>query len=194
MTNRINHKPYIASGYIIWMASFFGEVSHMQPYSTIGLIISPVLTVFGVFHWFKYYKNTRVHSPQFFKLFKQMFSRMRSNPFAGIDYQFKYFFEFQTFIVLSFMGAVLLGFLALGQSKAFKLSKEYCKSDNEIIEKTGKIKYFSPLIAGHISLNGQCGSAEFSFTAVGEQGNFTIKSELTKSDGEWIANKIRLAE
>lgn len=42
----INNRAFIMIGSLIWIASFFGEVFGFQPFSTIGIIISPILIFF----------------------------------------------------------------------------------------------------------------------------------------------------
>jgi hypothetical protein len=58
------------------------------------------------------------------------------------------------------------------QSNAFKTVKEDCDSNSEILEKTGKIRYYGLLVTGSISTNGQSGESELTFTIIGANGNF----------------------
>lgn len=182
----INHKPYILLGCLIWIASFFGEIIKLQPYSTIGISISPLLTFFGIFHWFKFYKTTRGHYPRFFRALKNAYKKMKENPFAGMGFTFKHLLESWTFFIVCWMCMVLIMFLTFGQSSAFNASKEYCNNNSKIIEKTGKIEYYGILISGKISNDWNTGgSAELNFTIVGENGNFTANAELIKYNDIW---------
>ncbi len=185
MEKELNHKPFITFGCLIWIASFFGEVFAFQPYSTLGIIISPIITLFGIAHWLKYYRKTRGHYPRFWAVWKENNRKTRKNPFAGMSFMFSHILETWTFTIVGWMGIVLIGFLTFGQSSAFKASKKYCENNNSVIEKTGKIRYYGVLVGGSISTNRQSGSAEFFFTIIGEKGNFSAKSELTKYNGIW---------
>jgi hypothetical protein len=188
MKKEINHRPYILIGCLIWIAAFFGESFGFQPYSTIGIIVSPIITIFGVTHWFKHYKMTRGHLPKFFGAFAQM----SKNPFAGIGFMLKHILEFWTFTIIFWMGLFLLMFLTFGQSDAFKTAKEYCESNTKIIEKTGKIKYYGLLVGGSISTKGETGESDMSFTIVGGNGIFKAKAELIKYNDVWEVTDLKV--
>lgn len=192
MEKGINHRPYILIGCLIWIVSFFGEAFRFQPYSTIGILISPMLTFFGIYHWFMYYKLTKGHYPKFFKAWKGVISKMRKNPFAGIGFMFSHILETWTFIIVCWMGMIFIMFLTFGQSKAFKAAKEYCENDSEILEKTGEIRYYGLLVGGSISTKGQSGESELTFTIVGENGNFNANAELIKYNDAWELTELKV--
>jgi hypothetical protein len=185
MKKEINHRPYILIGCLIWIAAFFGESFGLLPYSSIGIIASPIITIFGVIHWVKYYKRTRGHLPNFFEAYAQMNKRTRKNPFAGFGFMLKHILEFWTFAIISWMGLFLFTFLTFGQSEAFKTAKEYCESNAKIIEKTGEIKYYGLFFSGSISNQGETGESNMTFNIVGENGIFNAKAELTKYNNIW---------
>ena len=179
-------------GCVIWIASFFGEVLGFQPYSTIGIVISPLLTFFGLYHWFIFYKTTSGHYPRFFKAWKKTNKEMRKNPFSGMGFMSKHLLETWTFFIVCWMFMVLIMFLTFGQSNAFNASKEYCETNPEIIEKTGKIEYYGILVGGKISNDWKSGgSAELTFTIVGENGNFNTNAELIKYNNTWEVTELK---
>lgn len=192
MKKEINHRPYILIGCLIWIASFFGEAFRYQPYSTIGIIISPILTFFGIYHWFKFYKMTRGHYPKFFKVRKDLINKMRKNPFAGIVFLLSYILETWTLVIVCWMGMILIMFLTFGQSHAFKTAKDYCKNNTKIIEKTGKIRYFGLLVGGSISTKGQTGESELTFTIIGANGNFNANASLIKYNDTWKVTDLKV--
>ena len=195
MNKTTNHKPFILIGCLLWIASFFGEIFRFQPYSTIGIIISPMLTFFGLHHWFIFYKTTKGHYPNIFREWKNMNKQMRKNPFAGMGFMFKHLLETWTFAIVFWMGMVLVMFLTFGQSNAFNTSKKYCENNPKIIEKTGKIGYYGLLVGGKISNDWNSGgNAELSFTIVGENGNFTANAELIKRNDVWKVIELKIQQ
>jgi len=189
MKKEINHKPYILIGCLIWIASFFGETSGFQPFSIIGMLISPLLTFFGIFHWFKYYKSTRGYYPRFLKAWIDMNKKMLKNPFYGMGFMFSHLLEFWTFTVVCWMGIILLMFLTFGQSNAFKAAKEYCESNSQILEKTGEIRYYGILVGGNITTKGQ---SKLTFTIIGTNGNFNANAELKKYNDIWEVTNMKV--
>jgi len=192
MKKEINHRPYILFGCLIWIGAFFGEAFGLQPFSTIGMIISPILTFFGVYHWGRFYKTTRGHYPKLFKAWREMIGKMRKNPLAGMDFMFNHLLETWTFVIICWMGIILIMFLTFGQSKAFKTAKDYCENDSNIFEKTGKIRYYGLLVGGSISTKGYSGVSELSFTIVGEKGNFNVNAELIKYNDTWEVTDLKV--
>ncbi len=190
MLQKINHKPLILTGCLIWIVSFFGEVLGYQPYSTIGIIISPILTSVGLYYWFKFYKSTRGHYPKLWAIYKNNYREMQKNPFAGIDFMFKHILETWTATIVFWMLLDLTAFSIFRQSDAFEVTKNYCENDKEVLSKTGKIKYYGLLVGGSITTQGQRGNANLSFTIVGEKGSFSANTELTKSNDEWTVESL----
>ena len=190
MALQVNHKPLILTGCLIWIVSFFGEVFSYQPYSTIGIVISPILTFIGLIYWFTFYKSTRGHYPKFLTIIKDRQSKMQKNPFAGIAFMFKHILETWTVTIVFWMLLALTIFITFRQSDAFEVTKRYCENDKNVVSKTGKIKYYGLLIGGNMTTQGQRGSANLSFTIVGEKGNFSASSELTKSNDEWTVDSL----
>lgn len=188
----MNYKISITVGCLIWIASFLGEAFGNQPYSTVGIIVSPLILSYGLFYWFKAYRSTRGHYPKFWTIGKGVWTKMKSNPFAGMPFLFKYVLEFWTFCIVFWMALVLVGYLTFGQSDAFQATKDYCKSDRTLLKKTGSIKYFGVLVGGTIATQGESGNASLSFTIVGSKGNFSATSEVSKEDGEWTVDNLNL--
>lgn len=188
----INHRFFITTGLIIWFLSFFGEVSSFQPYSTVGILISPIFIIIGLFYWFKFYKSSRGYYPKFWTVWKENLRKMRSNPFAGIVFLLKHIIETWTIITIFFMLFVLVGYFALENSEAFKTIKKHCESNKEILAKTGKIYYYGILISGKITRQKNNGFANFSFTIVGKNGNFSANSELTELNNQWTVETLTI--
>ncbi|WP_282036353.1 hypothetical protein [Saccharicrinis aurantiacus] len=185
MNTNLNHRPAILIGCLLWIASFYGELYNYQPYSTIGLISAPIITLFGIFHWFKYYKATRGHYPKFLKIAKELNRKMRKNPFTGISFMFKHLLKTWTFAIIGWMGMVLMGFLIFENSNAFKTAKHYCENNTVIKEQTGNISYYGILVSGGITNSGETGESDLLFTIVAENGNFKANVNLLKTNNNW---------
>lgn len=191
MSNPITHRSLITTGCLIWCASFFGEALQGQPYSTAGIIISPILTVIGILFWFKYYRATRGHFPKFKTVWNNT-AYIGGRFTLGFDFLLKHVLEFWTFCILFWMGLVLIMVLIFRGSDAFEATKRYCQNNQEILSQTGEIKYYGVLVAGNISTGGQSGKAELSFTIVGIKGNFSANSKLTNQSGVWRVESLSL--
>ncbi len=193
MRNLTNHKPYILFVCLIWTVSFFGEILKLQPFSTIGIIISPPLTLFGIYKWFISYKIRRGHYPNFLKVWRTINKEIQSNPFFGTKFILEHILETWTFIIICWMCMFLIMFLTFRESNAFNTLKEYCENNPEIIKKTGKIKYYGVLVGGEMSNDwNNEGNAEFTFTIVGENGNFNADAYLIKHNNTWKVIKIKI--
>jgi len=191
MVNHRTHKVLLTTGCLMWCASFFGEALKRQPYSTVGIIISPILTVVGILYWLKYYRSTRGHYPKFKTIWNNT-TNIGGELTLRLDFLLKHVLEFWTFCILFWMGLVLLMVLTFRRSGAFEATKRYCQTSQDIISQTGKIKYYGVLVAGNTSMGGQEGSANLSFTIVGTKGNFSADSKLTKQSGVWIVENLNL--
>ena len=191
MVNPTTHRVLVTTGCLMWCASFFGEAFQGQPYSTVGIIVSPILTIIGVFYWFKYYRATRGHYPRFKTVWDNTTS-IGGELTLRFDFLFKHVLEFWTFCILFWMGLVLIMVLTFRRSDAFETTKQYCQNNQEILSQTGEIKYYGILVAGNMSTGGQGGSADLSFTIVGAKGNFSANSKLTKRSGIWTVENIQL--
>ena len=121
-----------------------------------------------------------------------MNSKMRKNPFVGMGYMYSHILETWTFVIVCWMGMILIMFLTFGQSNAFMIAKDYCENDSKITEKTGKIRYYGLLVGGSISTKGQSGESELTFTIVGENGYFTANAELIKYNDTWEVTDLRV--
>lgn len=87
---------------------------------------------------------------------------------------------------------VLVGWFMFGNSDAFEAIKIKCENSKEITTKTGKISYFGFLVSGNIYKAEDNGSANLSFTIVAEKGNFSANSKLTKSNGQWEVDELKI--
>lgn len=190
MTNKETHKRYLTTGSLFWIASFFGEESRLQPFSTAGIILSSVLMIIGLVYWFWHYKSTRGHYPKFWAILKELYRKLRKNPFSGISFMSKHLAETWTFVILFWMMFVLVGWFTFGNSDAFEATKIKCENSKEITNKTGKIRYFGFLVSGDIYKADDNGSADLSFTIVAEKGNFFANSKLTESNGQWEVDEL----
>ncbi len=191
MTNPSTHKILITTGCLLWCAAFVGEAFNGQPYSTIGIIVSPVLTVVGVFYWFKYYRATRGHYPRFLTVWDNM-HYIGGKFWMGFDFMLNHLLEFWTTCILLWMGLVLIMVMTFRRSDAFEATKQYCQSNQEILSQTGTIKYYGVLVGGSISTGGEWGKANLTFSIVGTNGNFSANSKLTKQGGVWTIENLQL--
>jgi hypothetical protein len=191
MTNPTTHRALVITGCIMWLASFFGEALNGQPYSTIGIIVSPFLTIAGIFYWFNYYRATRGHYPKFKTVWNNI-SSVGGKLSLNFDFLLKHMLEFWTFCILFWMGLVLIMVLIFRNSDAFEVTKQYCQNHPEILLQTGEIKYYGVLVAGKMSTGEKDGEADLSFTIVGTKGNFSAKSKLTKQNGLWTVENLDL--
>ena len=191
MTNPRIHKVLITTGCLIWFASFLGEAFRGQPYSTIGIIISPILTFTGIFYWVKHYHQTRGHYPNLNNIWHKA---TYAGSFRTFDLLFlvKNFLAFWTFCIVIWMVMISFMVLIFRRSNAFEVTRHYCETNREILSQTGEIKYYGVLIGGTISTGGDDGNADLSFTIVGANGNFKANSELTNQDGIWTVDKLEL--
>lgn len=186
----MKYEILITIGCILWILSFFGEINSCQPYSTIGIVFSSLLTILGVFKWFKHYKYLRGHYPSFWKTWEKIFPEGLNDPFAMMRFILNHILQFWTFSIMVWMMMVLLGYLTFGQSNPFQEAKKYCESNKSILSKTGNIMYYGVFVGGTISTQGESGTATLSFTIVGTKGNFVASSELIKDDGFWKIEKL----
>jgi len=191
MANPKTHRILVTTGCLMWGASFFGEVYKGQPYSTIGIVFSPFLTLIGIFFWFKYYRATREHLPNIKTVWNNT-SYIGGRFKLDSDFILTHLQEFFTFCILFWMGLVLIMTLTFRRSDAFETTRNYCRTNQEILSQTGMIKYFGVLVAGNISSGAYEGNADLSFTIVAEKGNFSANSILTKHSGVWKVENIKL--
>jgi hypothetical protein len=191
MGNPTTHKILVTTGCLMWCAAFFGEAFQRQPYSTIGIIVSPILTIIGIIFWFKYYHSTRGHLPKFKTVWD-------NTAYIGgtytLDFNFlvKHALEFWTICILVWMGFVLIMVFTFRSSEAFEATKNYCQNNQEILSQTGEIEYYGVLVGGNMSNCEQGGNADLSFTIIGTNGNFSANSKLSKQSGSWTVDKLEL--
>lgn len=190
MTNPTTHRILVTSGCLIWFASYVAELANQQPYSTVGLIVSPILTIVGVFYWFKYYRATKGHYPKFKPVWAIM-TKFSGSLTLRLEFMLKHIFEIATVFIIGFMGIVLLSVLTFRRSDAFEATKQYCQTNQDILSKTGDIKYYGVNVTGNFSA-GRQGSGNLHFTIVGTNGNFSANSKLTKDNGVWTVDNVEL--
>ncbi|MFZ4799747.1 MAG: cytochrome c oxidase assembly factor Coa1 family protein [Bacteroidia bacterium] len=191
MGNPTTHKVLVTTGCLMWCAAFFGEAFQGQPYSTIGVIVSPILTIIGIFFWFNYYYSTRGHLPKFKTVWDNT-AYIGGTFTLGFDFLLKHALEFWTFCILFWMGLVLIMVLTFRSSDAFEATKNYCQNNQEILSQTGEIEYYGVLVGGNMSTGEQGGKADLSFTIIGTKGNFSANSKLTKQSGVWTVENLNL--
>ncbi|OYU96575.1 MAG: hypothetical protein CFE21_09335 [Bacteroidetes bacterium B1(2017)] len=191
MANPIIHKILVTTGCIMWCAAFFGEAFQGQPYSTIGMILSPILTLIGIFYWFNHYRATRGHFPKAKPVLDNT-ATIGGTFTVSSDFLFRYASEFWTCCILIWMGFVLILVLTFRRSDAFEATKNYCESNQEILSQTGAIKYYGVLVGGNLSWNKHGGKADLSFTIVGTNGNFSAKSKLSNQGTTWTVDTLEI--
>ena len=194
MVKVLKHQWLITAGCLLWCASFFSEVKKLQPYSTVGLAIAPILMISGISFWAQHYYRTSKHSPQVGKLIGALVGDIAKNPFSGIGFLFRHALHFWTLCILLWMGISFLGFGLFINSDAFSATQKYCETNDTVLAKTGKITYYSPLISGNISTHENAGNARFHFIIVGTKGNFDAESRLVKQNGNWILQALRVEQ
>jgi len=191
LINPTKHSAWITTGCLLWCLSFFGEVSRWQPYSTIGIMLSPIITIIGIFYWLRYYRAQRGHYPRFKTVWNNSVSG-GSFMTLRLGFLLTHILAVWTFCILFWMGLVLLMFLLFNRSIAFEAVKNYCQNNKEIVSKTGKIKYYGVLVTGSISTRHRSGEATLSFTIIGTNGNFNANAELTKENDNWEVDDLTL--
>lgn len=189
-----NYSTLITTGCLLWVVAFFTEANGLQPYSTVAIFISPIITLVGIFFWLKHYRATRGHYPRLKTIASNTEHTGGGHFTLNSDFLFSHLLEFWTACMLFWMGMVLLMVLTFGRSDAFEATKKYCESTHEIVEQTGAVKYYGVLVAGNISSKDNSGNADLSFTIVGEKGNFKAKSILTKENGIWKVESVELKD
>jgi len=187
MTNPKIHSTLITTGFIMWCIAYLSELSLLQPYSTLGIAIAPILTVFGIAYWFRYYRATRGHYPKFLTAWRSAYT-----PSMRFEFMARHLLEFWTFCLLVWMGITAIGFMVFGNSDAYAMAKNYCRNTQSIHARTGDIQYFGLLISGKLSTNDETGKADLYFTIVGEKGNFNARSKLTKQNGVWRVDYLNI--
>ncbi len=193
MGNYKIYKDLITAGCFLWCLSFFGEVANKQPYSTIGIIISPMITIIGIYYWFQYYHKTRGYYPPILKKINENLVSVGGENTLRTNFLLSHILEFWTVCILFWMSITLLGELTFKHSDAFNATKQYCETNQEVLSKTGKIKYYGSYLTGSITNSWDSnGEADFYFTIVGEKGNFHASSVLTKSNGVWNVDKLEI--
>jgi hypothetical protein len=185
------HIYITTTGVLMWYASLIGELIQAQPYSTIGIYLSPVIILAGIIFWAKHYRKTRGHYPKFSSISKNIIFSAGKHTVKSefISEHLGEFFTFFTLIIMCFSLQMAISFKT---SDAFTVTKNYCENNPEIIAKTGEIKYYSALVFGSYSSMGQTEKFSVSFTIVGQKGNFSTHVRLVKNDGVWKMEKFEL--
>lgn len=189
MPNSTIHKVLVTTGCLLWCVSFLGEALAYQPYSTVGLVLSPLLTVIGIVFWLKYYRATKGHNPDVFAAFDSI-PHFGKNFMTGFQILSDNRLEFWTIIILVWMLLSAAIFLPFRSSDIFKATKEYCETNEAVLSRTGTIKYYGLLAGGDTSIGDEQGDADITFTIVGTKGNFSANSKLTMQNGKWTVDKL----
>ena len=190
MVRLLKHQWLTVVGCVLWCASFLGEENGLQPYSTVGLCVSPILLIAGIFYWSQHHYQANGRQPEVGKKVRLLIEDMTKNPFFGIGFLVRHLLQFWTICILFWMGIIFLTFCLFVNSDAFKATKEYCEKNTSVLLRTGKINYYSPLFSGSIHMHNDDGEAELYFTIVGTKGSFEAKSSLTKRNGRWTLQQL----
>ncbi|MEM5564638.1 hypothetical protein WNY78_05965 [Psychroserpens sp. AS72] len=182
----------LSIGAILWVISWIGDLNGKLPESTYGMILSAILTGFGIYFWLKSYKKTRGHYPKFHKKYQEMIKSMKKNPFNGIFFLVKNLFKFYTFVLVFSMILVLIGYLTIGQSEPVKVTQKYCENNIDVQKITGEIKHYGILRNVSSRWNSETGNSDLSLVFVAENGVFNISTKLEKENGEWEVKKYEL--
>lgn len=177
----------------MWCVSFFGEALSGQPYSTVGIIASPIFIVLGVLFSLKYYCETKGHFPSV-KIIWNYIWKSSKKPIISSDFSVSHMLRFWMFCIFIWMGFVLVMLLTIRRSEEFQAVKQYCESNQEIILRTGDIKFYGVLVGGSYTSVGQDEKADLDFTIVGTNGNFKANSQLTKHSGIWTVEELHFYE
>ncbi|MGB1040946.1 MAG: hypothetical protein ACPGVD_08740 [Flavobacteriales bacterium] len=189
MKFKSKHQFFIFIGCLIWIVSFLGELSKLQPYSTYGIIISPLFLFLGIIYWLNYYKLKNDRYPNLIKAIRNVFFE---NSIKSTKYIWNHVVEFFIAFIIFFMALVLLMHLTFGKSDAVRTAKNYCINKKEILSKTGEIESFGILVRGSISSSNFSGKSELTFTIVGEKGNFKANAKLIKENDSWEVINIEV--
>jgi hypothetical protein len=147
------------------MFGFILAAAIIYPYSFFGIYVGPLLLILGLTGWISNYYRTYQRLPNPLRSF--------SKSKGPLDFLFSYLLHFWTGIIAFWIGIAFLGTAFFKNSYAFQVSTEYVESDVNLKERIGPIEYYGFLVGGHISSSG---SAELSFSIVGENGKVTAKS------------------
>lgn len=185
------HKVLIGIGAIGCWVAYFCELSALQPYSTIGLIVAPIFTIVGIVFWSKFYKQKRGHSPMFSTVWGNVYA-VGSTYSLRTEFVLRHFPEFLTAGTLLWM-VIVWGFsLGFRSSDAFIATKDYCEHDTAILKQTGAVKGYGPIMSGSFSLRSDSSVSNIWFTIVGQNGNFKANSRLVGHDGNWVVKLLTI--
>ncbi|WP_445711022.1 hypothetical protein [Flavobacterium sp.] len=194
MNTKTIFRLFLSTGFILWILSWIGDINGILPASTYGMIISVILTGFGIYFWLKSYKEKRGFYPKFFKIYEDLLNKIKKNPFNGFFIMVRHLFKFYTLILIFSMILVFIGFITIGQSEPVKTTQNYCENDSEINKITGKINHYGILRNVNSQLGSETGSSELSLVFVSENGVFNVSSNLEKENGEWKVKKLELKD
>jgi|TARA_B110001469_G_scaffold127822_1_gene150877 hypothetical protein len=184
----------LSTGFILWVLSWIADSNGTLPASTYGMIISVILTGFGIYFWLKSYKEKRGFYPKFLKTYRDLLNKMKKNPFNGFFIMVRHLLKFYTLILVFSMILVFIGFITIGQSQPVKTVQNYCENNPEINNITGKINHYGILRNVSSQWNSETGSSELSLVFVSENGVFNVSSELEKENGEWKVKELELKD
>lgn len=166
------------------------EVFKLQPYSTVGIFLSPAITITGIIIWAKQYNTLHGHYPRISSL---EFSFTGDNSLSP-DFIRNNLLGFWTACIVFWMFIVFFSNIFFGHAEPFELVKKYCSKDELILQKAGDIKYFGILTSGSYTTGDRNGDGNVSLTIVGTKGNFDVDSKLIKTDGKWKIESVKIEE
>jgi len=162
-----NYSAFISIGALLWVFSFFGESFLLQPYSTYGIFVSPIILFIGIVMWFYYQKK---------KLNLVTFNDLFSAPLK-LDGLTKVWVVLIVWWILLFF-VISFGF---GNSEAIRVAKDYCIRSDKVIARAGKIQSFGLLLSGE----GTRESGHYTISVVGEKENFRVEVYLVRNSSGW---------
>ena len=192
MNTKTLFRLFLSTGLILWVLSWISDLNGILPASTYGMLLSAILTGFGIYFWLKTYKAKRGSYPKFHKIYRELISSMKKNPFNGIFFLVRHLLKFYTIILVLTMVLVFIAYLTIGQSEPVKVTQNYCENNTDIAEITGQIKHYGILRNVSSQWNSETGNSELSMTFVSENGVFNLSSKLEKENGEWNVINLEL--
>ena len=170
-------QRFLLTGCLLWIAGFFLAVGEVYPYSLFLIYASPALLLLGIMLRIINYIKTNKRLPNLFQYFDNFASKNKEigDSSAAQKKILSLVLYFWLFCIVFWMSLSFFGTTLFKRSHAFATTKKYIEADPRLFEKIGTVKYYGFLIGGSIS---STGSADLSFTVIGEKGISSVQSIL----------------
>ena len=172
------HKTFILTGSLLWVAGFFMAAATIYPFALIGVYLGPPILTIGIIGWIINYKRTKNQLPNPIRSFNNILKKHKGllkYHFAMFEFLFAYLLHFWTFCIVFWIGLAFLGTTVFKNSNAFAATKNYVENDSDLKERIGQIRYYGFLVGGSVSSSGD---ADISFSIIGEKETIDAKAIL----------------